>query len=106
MVQTLKYQLMDYTGLRPFPCPYQGCEERLKAQTFLNDYIKFAKKHAGDCLASKSIDEQCPPCPYEGCDERFKTRTLVKHHIWTAEKHAADRLASKSIDKQRLSLAR
>ena len=57
----LKLHQMDHTGLRPFPCPYESCNERFKARKFVNHHIKTAKKHAGHRLASKFIDKHLLP---------------------------------------------
>ena len=58
---SLKNHLMDHSGLRPFPCPYESCDERFRAQHMVNHHIKTAKKHAGHRLASKFIDKHLLP---------------------------------------------
>jgi len=77
-----KMHLMDHTGLRPFPCPYESCDERFKAQSKVNWHIKTAKKHAGHRLASKFIDKHLLPftCQVEGCVNRYETEVERDRH--------------------------
>jgi len=79
----LKFHLMDHTGERPFPCPYESCNERFKAQHFVNHHIKTAKKHAGHRLASKFIDRHLLPftCQVEGCVNRYETEVERDRHM-------------------------
>ena len=61
MFKNLKSHMMDHTGERPFPCPYESCEERFKSQSDVNQHIKKAKKHEGHRRASKIIDKYLLP---------------------------------------------
>jgi len=80
---SLKNHLMDHSGLRPFPCPYESCDERFKAQHMVNHHIKTAKKHAGHRLASKFIDKHLLPftCQVEGCVNRYETEVERNRHM-------------------------
>jgi len=81
--ENLKYHLMDHTGERPFPCPYESCGERFKAQKFVNAHIKKAKKHEGHRKASKIIDKYLLPftCQVEGCVNRYETEIERDRHM-------------------------
>ena len=57
----MKFHLMDHTGERPFPCPYESCGERFKSQRVVNQHIKKSKKHEGHRRASKIIDKYLLP---------------------------------------------
>jgi len=81
--QGLKLHMMNHTGERPFPCPYESCDERFKAQRMVNHHIKYAKKHAGHRLASKIIDKYLLPftCQAEGCINRYETEVERDRHM-------------------------
>jgi len=81
--ENLKFHLMDHTGERPFPCPYESCSQRFKAQHLVNHHIKTAKKHAGHRLASKFIDKHLLPftCQVEGCVNRYETEVERDRHM-------------------------
>jgi len=74
---------MGHTGERPFPCPYESCDERFKTQHMVNHHIKTAKKHAGHRLASKIIDKYLLPftCQAEGCINRYETEVERDRHM-------------------------
>jgi len=82
-ISNLKLHQMDHTGLRPFPCPYESCSERFKAQRLVNHHIKTAKKHAGHRLASKFIDKYLLPftCQVAGCVNRYETEVERDRHM-------------------------
>jgi len=79
----LKMHMMDHTGERPFPCPYESCNLRFKCQSDVNRHIKIAKKHAGHRLASKIIDKYLLPftCQVEGCINRYETEVERDRHM-------------------------
>jgi len=79
----LKLHMMGHTGERPFPCPYESCSERFKAQSLVNEHIKTAKKHAGHRMASKIIDKYLLPftCQAEGCINRYETEVERDRHM-------------------------
>jgi len=81
--QRLKLHMMNHTGERPFPCPYESCSERFKTQALVNYHIKIAKKHAGHRLASKIIDKYLLPftCQAEGCVNRYETEVERDRHM-------------------------
>jgi len=81
--QRLKLHMMNHTGERPFPCPYESCSERFKTQALVNYHIKTAKKHAGHRLASKIIDKYLLPfiCQAEGCVNRYETEVERDRHM-------------------------
>jgi len=74
---------MEHTGERPFPCPYESCQERFKSQGQMNKHIKNAKKHAGHRLASKFIDKYLLSftCQAEGCVNRYETEVERNRHM-------------------------
>jgi len=80
---SLKAHMMGHTGERPFPCPYESCDERFTAQYKVNHHIKTAKKHAGHRLASKIIDKYLLPftCQAEGCINRYETEVERDRHM-------------------------
>jgi len=81
--KSLKMHMMDHTGERPFPCPYESCGERFKAQWEVNQHIKKAKKHEGHRRASKIIDKYLLPfiCQVEGCVNRYETEIERDRHM-------------------------
>jgi len=80
---SLRLHVMDHTGARPFPCPYESCSERFKTQALVNKHIKTAKRHAGHRLASKIIDKYLLPftCQAEGCVNRYETEMERDRHM-------------------------
>jgi len=80
---SLRLHMMDHTGQRPFPCPYESCSERFKTQALVNKHIKTAKRHAGHRLASKIIDKYLLPftCQAEGCVNRYETEMERDRHM-------------------------
>jgi len=81
--ENLRYHLMDHTGERPFPCPYESCGDRFKSQRDVNTHIKKAKKHEGHRKASKIIDKYLLPftCQVEGCVNRYATEIERDRHM-------------------------
>jgi len=81
--QGLKLHMMDHTGERPFPCPYESCNLRFKCQRDVNYHMKTAKKHAGHRMASKIIDKYLLPftCQAEGCVNRYESKVERDRHM-------------------------
>merc|ERR1719193_1993438 len=81
--EILKLHMMDHSGERPFPCPYESCSERFKAQWQVNKHFKYAKRHAGQRLASKFIDKYLLPftCQVKGCVNRYETEVERDRHM-------------------------
>lgn len=68
----LKGHMITHTGIKPFTCPIEGCNQKFVAKHSVHVHMK---KHE---MGGKDITYHCP---MENCEKRYTNKAKLRQHI-------------------------
>ena len=73
-----RQHMFQHSSVKPFECPYVGCEKAFTKQEVLNKHVKTHSK------------EKPFVCSYEGCEQSFTRNWYLKVHLETAHQEVGE----------------